>query len=141
MANIVADAFGPKRLTMILLLFFAGVAVSLAVIGLYAVVNYGVARRTRELGIRMAIGAGPREIVRLVLSDGARVAVIGLAAGLAIAFVGTRAMSAVLSGVSATNPIVFIAVTVLLAASMLGAAVIPACRATRLDPLKALRAD
>ena len=109
MENIVADAFGPKRLTLVLLLFFATVAAALAAIGLYGIVSFAVEQRARELSVRIAIGAAPRAIVMLVLRDAAVVACAGIGAGAAAAVAVTRLMSSELTGVSATDPATYAA--------------------------------
>jgi putative ABC transport system permease protein len=141
MDDVVADAFGPKRLTLVLLLFFGVVAVGLASVGLYGIVSFAVEQRTRELSVRVAIGAQARAIVLLVLRDAAAVTAAGVVAGVAAALVLTRLMRSELSGVSATDPASFVAVSILLLAVTLAAAALPACRAARVDPLISLRAE
>jgi putative ABC transport system permease protein len=141
MQNVVADAFGPKRLTLVLLLFFATVAIALAAVGLYGIVSFAVEQRARELSVRAAIGAAPGAIVTLVLGDAARVTCAGIAAGAAVALPATRLMSSELSGVSATDPATFALASAFLLAVTLGAAAVPAWRASRADPLVALRTE
>ena len=110
-------------------------------IGVYGVMAYNVSQRTQEVGIRMALGAQRGDIGRLVLKRGLTLAGIGLGVGLLMAFGMTRALSAFLLGVSALDPTVFIGVTLALLAAALGATWVPARRATRVDPLTALRHD
>ncbi|MGH9744387.1 MAG: FtsX-like permease family protein, partial [Candidatus Acidiferrum sp.] len=111
----------------------------LAVVGIYSVVSYAAAQRTQEIGIRMAMGAAPRDILKMVLRQGLGVVSIGLALGLVIALAGTRVMGSFFVGIKATDPFTFIAVLLLLTAIALFACWIPAYRATRIDPLVALR--
>ncbi len=136
--GIASDALWRFRLYATLFGAFAGVALVLAVVGVYGVVAYQVAQRTRELGVRVALGARPRDVERLVLGDGARMAGVGVALGLALASGLTRLLSAALHGVSATDPLVFGGVTVALSATVVFACWLPARRATRVDPMRAL---
>ena len=139
MDQAVADAFGPKRLTMLLLAFFGAVTLALSSLGLYAVIAYSVGRRTHEIGVRMTVGALPSDIRALVLGQGARLAAAGLACGVAGAFLTTRLMTGLLYGVTATDPLVLGAAAAGLAAVSLLAAYLPARRASRIEPLEALR--
>jgi ABC-type antimicrobial peptide transport system permease subunit len=111
----------------------------LAVVGIYSVVSYAAAQRTQEIGIRVAMGASPREIFKMVLRQGLGVVGIGLAVGLLVAFAGTRVMSNLIVGIKPTDPLTFTVVVCLLTAIALFACWIPARRATRIDPLVALR--
>src|SRR5581483_1897754 len=129
------DSFGPKRLTLFLLMFFAAVALSLAAIGLYAIVNCAVVQRKREIGIRMTVGARPGKILVLIVSDGARMAGAGVIAGMALAAAITRLMQSQLYGVSATDPVVFAGAAALLVSIAVAASAVPAFRATKVDPL------
>jgi predicted permease len=126
----------PKLLTV-----FGALALVLAVIGVYGVMAYSVSQRTQELGIRRALGAGGRDIVRLVLRQSTALAGVSAVIGLAISFAATRGLSAFLYGVSAFDPVVFTGVTLTLIAAAVGASLLPAGRASRVDPLVALRAD
>ena len=139
--SLVADAAAQRTFVMRLLGGFALVAVLLAAIGLYGVVSYGVALRTREVGVRMALGAQPADVFRLVLSGGAKLVAIGIAAGLAGAAASTRLMDTLVFGVSPIDPLTFTtAVLVLVIVAML-AHWVPIRRALRIDPALALRAE
>jgi len=118
---------------------FATVALVLAALGIYGVVAFSVTRRTQEIGIRMSLGAGRDNILRLVLAEGARIAALGVVIGIVASLAITRLISTLLFGISATDPLTFVAVAVLLSAVALFASYIPARRATRVDPLVALR--
>ncbi len=120
---------------------FASLAVLLAVIGLYGVIAYSVGQRTREIGIRMALGARTTAVVGMVLGSGMRLAAVGLALGVVLAFAATRLLRGVLFGISATDPLTFVSVTVLLMIVAAIACLIPARRATQVDPLVALRTE
>ena len=137
----VREALAPTRFALGLLGAFAGVALVLAVVGLYASIAYTVSQRTREIGIRVALGASSRAVTRLVLADGVRLAVVGLAAGALIATAATSAFSSLLYGVEPTDPLTFIAIALLVATITLAASWLPALRAVRVDPMDALRAD
>jgi predicted permease len=118
---------------------FAALALFLAVIGLYGLISYSVAQRTRELGVRIALGARPGTVMRLVLGEGARLIVIGVTVGVAASLAVTRLMASLLFGVSAADPVTFAGVVALLALVACGACAIPARRAVRTDPIVALR--
>jgi putative ABC transport system permease protein len=111
----------------------------LAVVGVYSVVSYAAAQRTHEIGIRMALGAEPRDVLRMVLSRSLVMIAVGVAVGLLISFAGARAIASLLVGVSPSDPVTFGAVMLLLLGVALLACLIPAYRATRVDPLVALR--
>jgi predicted permease len=128
-----------RRFLLLLVGLFAMAALALAAIGIYGVVAFSVTRRTQEIGIRMALGARRSDVLRLILGEGARLVVLGVAIGIAASFVITRLLSSLLFGVRATDPIAFAGVAVLLALVALLASYIPARRAMRLDPNTALR--
>jgi predicted permease len=139
MAQILNESVAPRRLSMALFALFGGVAMLLAGIGIYGVMSYSVTQRTHEIGVRMALGAARRDVLRLVVGQGMLLALIGIAAGLGTAFVVTRLMKSLLFAVSATDVVTFIAVAVALTGVALGACFVPALRATRVDPMVALR--
>jgi len=130
-----------RRFSVVTLGAFGVLALVLAAVGIYGVVSYSVARRTQEIGIRMALGARTGDVARLVLGQGLRTTVMGIAFGMAAAFALTRAMTSLLYGVAATDPAIFAGVPALLAAVELLACYLPARRATRVDPVEALRSE
>ena len=130
-----------ERLAAALLTLFGLLALSLAAVGLYGVLSYAVTERTREMGIRTALGARPRDLLKLVVGQGILLTLVGLVIGLGAAFALTRLMEKLLFGVSATDPLTFVVIPLLLAGVALLACWIPARRATRMDPLAALRHD
>jgi putative ABC transport system permease protein len=141
--ELVAGSVARQRFAMVLFAIFAGVAMALAGVGLYGVMSYSVTQRTHEIGIRMALGAQPGDILRVVIRQGAALALIGIAIGLAGAFVLTKLVSSVLSGllfgVSSTDALTFTVIPVALLGVALGASYAPARRAAKADPLVALR--
>jgi putative ABC transport system permease protein len=141
MDQILADSMARQRFSMILLAVFAAGALLLAAVGIYGVMSYVVAGRTREIGLRIALGADPRRVLRLVLGEGLTLAVIGSGIGAVAAFLATRLLTSLLYGVSSSDPLTFVAVAVLLAAVALLACYVPARRAAKVDPLVALRAE
>jgi putative ABC transport system permease protein len=139
LAEIVSDSTAQRRLAVMLITVFAAVALLLAAVGIYGVMSYAVAQRTQEIGIRMALGAERRDILRMVLRHGGLMAVIGIGLGVTVALGLARLITSLLFQVSATDPPTFSVVPVVLIAVALLACYIPARRATRVDPLVALR--
>jgi predicted permease len=137
----VVESLAERRFSMLLLALFAGLALGLATIGVYGVMSYHVTQGTRELGIRMALGASPREILLLVVGQGAAVAAAGIAIGLAAAFGLGRFMQSLLFDVVATDPLTFVAVPLALGLVALVASYLPARRAARIDPTVSLRSE
>ncbi|HKS30199.1 MAG TPA: ABC transporter permease [Pyrinomonadaceae bacterium] len=141
MNEVIAASLASHRFSMTLLNIFAGVALLLASVGLYGVISYIVGQRTQEFGIRLALGARPRDLFRLVMSQGLKMVLCGVALGLVVALCLTRLMEKMLYGVSATDPATFMLITLLLTAVALVASLVPAYRAAKVDPLLALRSE
>jgi len=139
MEQIISGSLTERRFSMLLLIIFASTALVLAAVGIYGVMSYAVSRRTHELGVRMALGASRREILRLVVREGMALAVVGTMVGLAAAFGLTRFLASLLYGVRPADPATLATVSLLLGGIALLACYIPAWRATRVDPLVALR--
>jgi predicted permease len=139
MDDMIGESVGTYRLNFLLVSAFAGVALLLTAAGLYGVMAYLVAQRTREIGVRMALGASQAQVMALVIRQAGLMTIAGVAAGIPCALMLARAMRTMLFGVSAADPAVYGAVTVLLVAVALSAAAIPSRRATRIDPLTAIR--
>ena len=130
-----------ERIYAALMSVFAVLALAIAAIGIYGVMAYSVAQRTQEIGIRMALGAARRDVLRLVVGQALRLTVLGVGIGLAGAYAVTRLMASLLTGVTPGDPPTFVGVTVILALSSIVAAWLPAERATRVDPMVALRSE
>jgi predicted permease len=141
MESIIADSVAQRRFAMILLGAFAVMALVLASIGIYGVIAYVVGQRTQEIGIRIALGAQRRDVLGLILWQGTRLALLGVAIGIAGAFALTRLMSDLLYGVAATDPATFAGLALLLIAVAMAACYLPARRAMRVDPIAALRCE
>jgi predicted permease len=139
--RILSASVARERFTMLLLLLFGGVALVLASVGVYGVISYGISQRTAELGVRLALGAEPGDVLKLVLTQGIRLAVAGVALGLVGAALLSRVITSQLYGVGATDPSTYIAVAVSLLVVAMVAAYIPARRTARLDPVLALQGD
>jgi putative ABC transport system permease protein len=139
MDQLLADSISRSRFTMLLLGIFACIALVLASVGIYGVIAYSVTQRTQEFGIRMALGANHRDVLRLVLGQGTRLTLLGVGLGVIAALIVTRLMATLLYGITASDPLTFTAVALLLALVALAACYIPARRATRVDPIDALR--
>jgi putative ABC transport system permease protein len=136
-----AESVAPRRFQMLLFGVFAAVALAMAAVGIYGVISHSVSLRTHEIGVRMALGAKPRDVLLMVVAQGLQLALIGLAIGLAIAFGLTRVMASLLFSLSATDPATFASVSLLLAGVALLGVYLPARRATKVDPVVALRTE
>jgi putative ABC transport system permease protein len=139
MEQLLAESVAQRRFNMLLLVIFSVVALVLAAVGIFGVMNYSVSQRTHEIGIRMALGAEAGDVLRMVVGQGMALVLVGVGVGVASAFIMTRSMSNLLFGVSATDPVTFAGVSLLLTVIALLACYIPARRATRVDPMVALR--
>ena len=139
MAQIVDDSLGQRYFSLLLVGVFAAVALLLASIGLYGVISYGVAQRTREFGVRLSIGASRRDIASMVLNQGSRLIGVGLSIGLVGALVSARLFQSLLFGIGARDPLTFTGVILLLGTVAVLACLIPALRAAGVDPIVALR--
>ena len=137
----IADTIWQRRLSGALFIIFAALALVLASVGIYGVMSYVVSQRTREIGIRIAMGARPRDVLKLVIGQGATLVADGLGAGLIVAFIASRIINSLLYQVSATDPLTYLVVPLLLAAVALAACYIPARRAMKVDPMTALRTE
>jgi predicted permease len=139
MESRIGEIVAEPRFRSALVMVFSTLALTLAAIGIYGVLAYGVAERTRELGIRIALGATPSEVIQLVLAGSARLAIPGLGLGVTIALIGARLLSAFLFQVRSTDPLTFVGASVVLLAVALGAGYFPARRASRIDPLVTIK--
>jgi ABC-type antimicrobial peptide transport system permease subunit len=141
MSDVVARSVAPRRFTMILMATFAVIALALTCVGIYGVTSYAVSQRTQEIGVRIALGARPANVVRLIVRQGARPAILGLLIGLGLAAWASRAIASMLFGIGPRDPASLGAVALLLALVALVASYLPARRASRVDPVTALRSD
>ena len=141
MDQVVADSTSDRRLNMLLFALLGSLALALATVGVYGVVAYSVSQRTHEIGVRMAIGARPGDVVRMMVSEGGRLAVVGVVLGSVVALAGARLIRGLLFEVSATDPLTFAAVAAALLGVAMLASYLPARRATRVDPMIALRGE
>ena len=139
MEQVIADALWQPRFNLQLIGLFAGVALVLAAVGLYGVMSYSVTQRTHEVGLRMALGAQPLDVIRLMLIQGMKLTLVGVALGLSASAALTRLMTTLLFGVSATDARTFVVVALILVSVALLACFVPARRATKVDPMTALR--
>jgi ABC-type antimicrobial peptide transport system permease subunit len=140
-SEVLAQAYADRRLSMYLLGGFAALALALAGMGIYSVIAYGVAQRTNEFGIRFALGAVARDVIGLVMKEGLRLAVIGLAIGLALSFALTWLMQRLLFEVSPRDPLLYSGVSLFICGIAALACFVPALRATRINPMEALRTE
>ncbi len=141
MEEILSQSVKRERFSMLLLAVFATLALVLAAVGIYSVMSYAMAQRTHEIGIRMALGAQTRDVLRLVIGQGLKLALAGVAIGILIAFALTRLMTSLLFGVSATDPLTYVAISLVLVGVAVLASYIPARRAAKVDPMIALRQE
>jgi predicted permease len=139
MEQVLSHSLALRNFMRLLLSIFAGLALVLASVGIYGVISYAVSQRTREIGVRMALGARPADVLRLILGEGLRLVLAGVAVGIAAALALTKLLASLLYGVSDTDPLIFASVTGLLVGVSLAACFIPARRAMRVDPMVALR--
>jgi predicted permease len=139
MEQVLSHSLALRAFMRLLLSVFAGLALILASVGIYGVISYAVSQRTREIGVRMALGARPADVLRLILTEGLRLVLVGVALGIAAALALTKLLASLLYGVSGTDPAIFLSVTILLVGVSLVACYIPARRAMRVDPIAALR--
>jgi ABC-type antimicrobial peptide transport system permease subunit len=139
MTDIIAGSIAAKRFLMVVLGIFAAIATVLSCVGIYGVISYIAGQRTHEIGIRMALGANRANVLRMMLAEGGKMALLGVAIGSIMAIILTRLMSNLLYGVNSHDPLTFLGVILLLTLVALLACLIPAQRATRVDPMVALR--
>jgi len=141
MKEVAQQRMGTRRFAMSLFGVFAGLALLLGAVGIYGVMSFSVAQRSRELGVRLALGAGRGSVMRMVLREGAGLVAPGIVIGLVLALAAGRLLDSLLYEVSAVDPLTYVAVAFVLTVVALGATYVPALRATRLDPLTSIRND
>jgi putative ABC transport system permease protein len=141
MDEVIAQSVSPQRFNLLLLASFAALALLLAAVGIYSVLSYSVRRRVREIGIRMALGATPSQVLRLVVGDGLKPIILGVAIGVAAAVALSRVVASLIFGVRPTDPLTFSAVALLLIVVGVLASILPAYRATRVEPIRILREE
>jgi ABC-type antimicrobial peptide transport system permease subunit len=139
--SLVLASVADRRFTMLVLSAFGAFALFLAAVGIYGVLAYSVNRRTREIGVRMALGAARGRVLRMILRDGMRAVIPGIGVGIVGALMLTRLMTGLLYGIAPTDPLTFAAVITVLVVVTLVASLVPARRATRVDPMEAIRAS
>ncbi len=138
MEQVMSRSLALRNFMRMLLSVFAGLALALASVGIYGVISYAVSQRTREIGVRMALGARPRDVLRLILGEAMKLVGVGIVLGVAVALALTRFLATLLYGVNSADPIIFVGVTTLLAGVAFAACWVPARRAMRVDPMVAL---
>jgi putative ABC transport system permease protein len=141
MDQVMSDTFSRARFNTVLLALFAGLATLLSAVGIFGVMNYSVALRTHEIGLRVVVGAQPRQVLLLILRQGLLLTIIGVVVGLVAAFALTRLLSGLLFGVAAVDPATFATISIVLVTVSLVACYLPARRAMKIDPLVALRSE
>jgi ABC-type antimicrobial peptide transport system permease subunit len=139
MDQVLAHSVALRSFLMMLLSIFGGLALVLASVGIYGVISYAVSQRTREIGVRMALGARPADVLRMILAEGLKLVAVGVVLGVAAALMLTRLLEGMIYGVSMRDPLIFVLVNLLMVTVSLAACYVPALRATRVDPIRALR--